>query len=66
MFSVEECRKYLKSKNLSYEQLSDKRVEIIRDYLYAICNEAIRHNIRDYKKVSYEQAQIASKKHQSL
>ncbi len=45
MLSVEQCESLLEVK-----KLDRKRVEEIRDYLYAISREVIRNNISDYKK----------------
>lgn len=60
MLTIQECRKYLKV------DISDKRVEEIRDYLYALSKEIIRKNVDDYEKglrktLEYEQTQ--TKKH---
>jgi ATP-dependent Zn protease len=56
MLTIQECRKYLK------KDLSDKRIEEIRDYLYALSKEVIRKNVDDYEKslkkvLKYEQIQ---------
>jgi hypothetical protein len=45
MLSIKECEKYLVGKNLN-----EKRLEEIRDYLYAISKEIVRNNIDNYKK----------------
>lgn len=57
MLTIQECRKYLN------KDISDKRVEEIRDYLYALSKEIIRKNVDDYenslrKTLGYEQTQI--------
>lgn len=57
MLTIQECRKYLK------KDISDKRVEEIRDYLYSLSKEIIRKNVDDYenglrKTLEYEQTQI--------
>lgn len=44
MVSIETCKKYLEKKNLT-----DKRIEEIRDYLYAISKEVIKNNIDNYE-----------------
>ncbi len=53
MLSVERCKKYLEGKNVT-----DKRAEEIRDYLYAISREIIKNNIANQKQNTkiYEQA----------
>jgi hypothetical protein len=56
MLTIQECRKYLK------KDIPDKRVEEIRDYLYALNKEIIRKNVDDYEKslrktMKYEQTQ---------
>jgi hypothetical protein len=61
MLTIQECRKYLKV------DISDKRVEEIRDYLYALSKEIIRKNVDDYEKslrktLEYEQTQTKHKK----
>ena len=45
MLTIEECRKLLK-----LEDISEIRVKIIRDYLYALCKELIKTNIDNYEK----------------
>lgn len=57
MLTIQECRKYLN------KDISDKRVEEIRDHLYALSKEIIRKNVDDYenslrKTLGYEQTQI--------
>ena len=56
MLTIEECRKYLK------KDISDKKVEEMRDYLYALSKEVIRKNVDEYesslrKVLKYEQTQ---------
>ena len=45
MITTEECRKYLKDKNLS-----DARIEQVRDYLYALAKEIANKNIEHFEK----------------
>jgi hypothetical protein len=45
MLSIEKCESYFLSKNLDR-----KRVEQIRDYLYAIGREIIKTEIKNYEK----------------
>lgn len=56
MLTIEECRKYLK------RDIPDKKVEEMRDYLYALSKEVIRKNVDEYesslrKVLKYEQTQ---------
>ena len=56
MLTIEECRKYLK------KDISDKKGEEMRDYLYALSKEVIRKNVDEYesslrKVLKYEQTQ---------
>jgi transcriptional regulator of heat shock response len=44
MLTIQECRRYLK------QDISDKRVEEIRDYLQALSKEIIKKSVDDYKK----------------
>lgn len=45
MLSVEECKKLLSKKDLS-----EKRIEEIRDYLYAIVNTIISNEVDTYER----------------
>ena len=45
MLTLEDCKKHLQNKNLN-----NKRIEEIRDYLYAISKEIVKNNIASYKK----------------
>jgi len=45
LMTLEECKKHLKNKNIT-----DKRIEEIRDYLYAISREIIVSNLNKYEK----------------
>lgn len=45
MVSLEQCESLLEVK-----KLDKKRIEEIRDYLYAISREVIRNNISDYEQ----------------
>ena len=45
MLDLETCKKYLKDKNMS-----DERIKVIRDFLYAISREIISNNIIKYEK----------------
>jgi hypothetical protein len=53
MLTIQECKKHLENKNLS-----EKRIEEIRDYLYAICQEIVRNNISNYKKETKKLSKI--------
>lgn len=44
MLTIDECKKYLTDYNLT-----DERIETIRDFLYAFCTEIVRNNIQNYE-----------------
>lgn len=50
MLSVEECKKLLSKKDLS-----EKRIEEIRDYLYAIVKSIVSNEIETYERVTRQE-----------
>jgi len=44
MLTLEECKKYLKDK-----EVSDERMEEIRTYLYALVKDVVTKNIKAYE-----------------
>ena len=53
MLSVEQCERYLRDKSLSKE-----RIEVIRDYLYALCEEVIKQSIEQYEQEEAKNIQL--------
>jgi hypothetical protein len=45
MLSVEQCKKYLHGKDLTEES-----VIIIRDYIYALCEEVVLRRVEEYEQ----------------
>lgn len=45
MLTLEECKKYLKEKDIS-----DERITEIRDFLYAVARESVIRNISKYEQ----------------